>query len=243
MAKGSYRKKRLRVLAELEDVDPAWAEQLHELRTTNPQAYRKEMMKVDVMLAAKLDRPTILSMRPKRFGGDEDPVLARRVQELRKHYRSQESLLLLRPRPDQEGDQSEDQGEDQGEPTPFRGQGDPTPDLPSHDAPPAQGRAPLGRSPEPERADVGQGRPYPGRRPGSPGPRSERDPVIADRPGEAEQPAAAGPDLAAVLGGTVAEARGALDSGELDSWLDQLEALERAGKGRKGVLKAIEGRR
>ncbi|TVQ88778.1 MAG: hypothetical protein EA397_16405 [Deltaproteobacteria bacterium] len=246
MAKGSYRKKRLRVLEELESVDPQWAEQLHELRTTNPQAYRKEMMKVDVMLAAKLNRPTILSMRPKRFGGDEDPVLARRVQELRKHFRSLESLMLFRPGGD-EDDEDDDEGEDgeassEGQaPKRFRGQGDPTPDLPSEDLRPAEGSASQGRSPKPDRTDVGEGKPYLGRRPGSPGPRSERDPIIRDPDEIREGPA--GPDLSALLAGTVAEVKSAIGSGDYDDNLDAIEALERAGKGRKGVLGALEARR
>lgn len=95
MAKGTYRKKRDKVLDELEEHDPEWATQLRELRSTNPQAFRKEMLRADVVLGARLGRPTTLSMRRKRFGGDEDPVLVRRVQELRKHQQQAERTIVL----------------------------------------------------------------------------------------------------------------------------------------------------
>jgi hypothetical protein len=83
MPKGTYRKKRDAVLEELRAFDEAWADQIALLRTTNPQAFRKEVLKADIVLAARLGRPMTLTMRPKRFGGDEDPALVRRVQELR----------------------------------------------------------------------------------------------------------------------------------------------------------------
>ncbi len=46
-----------------------------------------------------------------------------------------------------------------------------------------------------------------------------------------------------MLDGTVAQVRGRLDTGEHDAHLDALEAAERAGKARKGVLKALAARR
>ena len=84
MAKGTYRRKRLAVLEELGEHDAGWADQIRELRESDPQSYRKELLKADVFLAAKTGRATTLSMRPKRFGGEEDPVLVRRVIALRK---------------------------------------------------------------------------------------------------------------------------------------------------------------
>ncbi|MFT7521355.1 MAG: hypothetical protein ACI9MC_003506 [Kiritimatiellia bacterium] len=101
MAKGSYRKKRLKVLAELQEHDPLYAQQLIEMRATEPQAFRKAILKVDVELSAKFGRPVTLSMRPKRFGGDEDPVLVRRVQELRQAHREREQALRLQFASDQ----------------------------------------------------------------------------------------------------------------------------------------------
>lgn len=86
MAKGTYRKKRLAVLEALEEHDAEWADQIRELRTSNPQAYRKELLKAEVLIAAKTGRKLTLSMRPKRFGGEEDPVLVRRVLALRKAH-------------------------------------------------------------------------------------------------------------------------------------------------------------
>lgn len=243
MAKGTYRKKRLQVLEELTEVDPAWADQLRAMRATEPQAYRKGLIKADVMLAARLGRATILSMRPKRFGGDEDPLLARRVQELRQHYRKIESAIALPPSGWARA-QAESDAADDPEPAPSEGpetfsqqarrriaegrgpsrQGAAAPSAPEGDRSPAKGGRPARRSPVGERA---------------------QNPLTA-RAGTAAPSRPSTPssqDLDAVLKGSVSDVKGALDKGDLDGALDVLERRERAGKGRKGVLRAIESRR
>ena len=50
-------------------------------------------------------------------------------------------------------------------------------------------------------------------------------------------------ELAAVLDGTIGEVEDALETGEYDDVLDELEALEEDGEGRKGVFSAIDERR
>lgn len=243
MAKGTYRKKRLQVLEELTEVDPAWADQLRAMRATEPQAYRKGLLKADVMLAARLGRPTILSMRPKRFGGDEDPLLARRVQELRQHYRKIESAIALPPsgwaraQADSHADDDQDPAPSDGPETfsqqakrriaegrgPGR-QGAAAPSAPQGDRSPAKGGRPARRSSVGERAQT---------------------PLIA-RAGSSTPSSpstSSSQDLDAVLKGSVGDVKSALDDGQLDGALDALEARERAGKGRKGVLRAIESRR
>ena len=49
-------------------------------------------------------------------------------------------------------------------------------------------------------------------------------------------------ELAGVLDGTISEVEDALETGEYDTVLDELEALEEDGEGRKGVFSAIEER-
>ena len=50
-------------------------------------------------------------------------------------------------------------------------------------------------------------------------------------------------ELAEVLDGTIGEVEDALETGEYDDVLDELEALEEDGEGRKGVFSAINERR
>lgn len=97
MARGTLRNKRIQVLEELREHDPEWAAQLDALLPENPQAYRKQLVRADVALSARLGRPTILSMRPRRFGGQEDPELVRRVQTLRQHTFAREAHIQLPP--------------------------------------------------------------------------------------------------------------------------------------------------
>ena len=49
-------------------------------------------------------------------------------------------------------------------------------------------------------------------------------------------------ELAELLDGTIGEVEDALETGEYDTVLDELEALEEDGEGRKGVFSAIEER-
>ena len=50
-------------------------------------------------------------------------------------------------------------------------------------------------------------------------------------------------ELAELLDGTIGEVEDALETGEYDTVLDELEALEEDGEGRKGVFSAIDERR
>ena len=50
-------------------------------------------------------------------------------------------------------------------------------------------------------------------------------------------------ELAELLDGTIGEVEDALETGEYDNVLDELEALEEDGEGRKGVFSAIDERR
>ena len=50
-------------------------------------------------------------------------------------------------------------------------------------------------------------------------------------------------ELAELLDGTIGEVEDALETGEYDDILDELEALEEDGEGRKGVFSAIDERR
>jgi len=294
MAKGTYRKKRLAVLEELEDHDAQWADQIREMRTSNPQAYRKELLKADVFLAAKTGRATTLSMRPKRFGGDEDPVLVRRVIALRKAMpeltRGVEMAPVFgRPGPRvEEGDlggvdgwrQNRTPESDQADPggvdgwkqdrTPGFDKADPggvdgwkqnrTPGFdkadpggvdgwkqnrsPAYDAAPdsseSRGRTLRGRAPEmvprPDESTV----PRPQTRQSE----DRRRPAARGQAQASQTGAPAGPqaDLS-ILDGTIGDFKKALATGQHDAFLDALEAAEKAGKGRKGVLKAIAGRR
>ena len=49
-------------------------------------------------------------------------------------------------------------------------------------------------------------------------------------------------ELAELLDGTIGEVEDALETGEYDTVLDELEALEEDGEGRKGVFSAIDER-
>jgi len=209
VAKGSYRLKRIRVLEELRELDPTWADQVEAMRASEPQSYRKEMLKVDAWISAKTGRPTTLSMRRKRFGGDEDPALVRRVQELRK---AMPELTRGVDRPTVIGRHAPrapqaDLGGDEGWVQ------DRTPAFPVGGLPPALGHRIPAQAPERT-------------------PDSE----------EGAQEAGAAPDLS-VLSGRVGDIKKALNAGTLDGHLDAVEAAERAGKSRTGVLAAIEGRR
>jgi hypothetical protein len=50
-------------------------------------------------------------------------------------------------------------------------------------------------------------------------------------------------ELAELLDGTIGEIEDALETGEYDDVLDELETLEEDGEGRKGVFSAIDERR
>ena len=50
-------------------------------------------------------------------------------------------------------------------------------------------------------------------------------------------------ELAELLDGTIGEVEDALETGEYDDVLDELEALEEDGEGRKGVFSAIDEQR
>jgi hypothetical protein len=50
-------------------------------------------------------------------------------------------------------------------------------------------------------------------------------------------------ELAELLDGTIGEVENALETGEYDDVLDELETLEEDGEGRKGVFSAIDERR
>ena len=50
-------------------------------------------------------------------------------------------------------------------------------------------------------------------------------------------------ELAELLDGTIGEVENALETGEYDDILDELETLEEDGEGRKGVFSAIDERR
>ncbi|MFK7930333.1 MAG: hypothetical protein AB8H79_19245 [Myxococcota bacterium] len=208
MAKGSYRLKRIRVLEELRELDPTWADQVEAMRSSEPQSYRKEMLKVDAWISAKTGRPTTLSMRRKRFGGDEDPALVRRVQELREAMpeltRGVDSPIVIgghAPRAPQ-ADLGGDDGWVQ----------DRTPAFPVGDLPPAEGHRIPAQAPQ-------------------------RTPDSEEATGDS-----AAPDLS-VLSGRVGDIKKALNAGTLDGHLAAVEAAERAGKSRTGVLAAIEGRK
>ena len=320
MAKGTYRKKRLAVLDELEDHDAEWAAQIRDLQGSNPQAYRKELLKADVMLSAKTGRKTTLSMRPKRFGGEEDPVLVRRVLALRKAYPEltrgvDGGPVLGRPTPDLEdadrghvegwrqqrtphledsdvgsadgwhqhrtpGFDDPDLGSvegwkqdrspgfddpDLGSVDGWRQQRTPGFEAPEKDPGAAKGAALRGRAPEmvarpADDEDVG---PVQTRRAAADGLMQRtsdgqvRRQAAAAPAGQAKAPASkktasaarkgssarpAGADRS-ILKGSVSDVKKALATGEHDAFLDELEAAETAGKGRKGVLKALEGRR
>jgi hypothetical protein len=313
LAKGSYRLIRDRILEELVEHDPEWAAQLRALRSTNPQAFRKGMLRADVVLASKLGRPTSLSMRRKRFGGEEDPVLVRRVLELRKHHMQAERRIAL-PKPQWLREHGPiEPGEVEADPdAPVSGgrfseraaarvaageghgtQGavgpaadmaladktrrglvqDRTPEL-EHgnvDASPL-GQGLQGRSPSGTDANLGpaQGGRIDARTPAA----AVEDPAGAvakgnrlrgrgsrfdadlgpaqgnrlrsrgpeDRPDLSAAEAAAAPDPG-LLKQSMAAIKAKLASGALDAHLDALEAAERAGKGRKGLLSAIAARR
>lgn len=218
MAKGSYRRKRLRVLEELREHDPVWADQLDAMRSDDPQSYRKQMLKVDAWLSAKLGRPTTLSMRRKRFGGDEDPVLVRRVQELRRTLpeltRGYEHVPVI---------------------------GGPTPPAQIPDVGPAEDWVQR-PTPENETPDVGPADGWfqhhtPGLSGDLPAAAGHRIPA---------QPPQRQPDDdldLSVLDGNIASIKKQLATGAFDEALDAVEAAERAGKSRTGVLAAIAGRR
>lgn len=169
MPKGTYRKKRAAVLEILEDLDPEWAAQIQDLRQSNPQAFRKECMKAEAFIGAKTGRKTTLSMRPKRFGGEEDPVLVRRVLALRKQMKDRTASVETPaiygfPSPVfEETDVGGVEGWSQ-ERTPEAEQTDrgaspgwsmaPAPEFPSEDRSRSD-RGRQARSPEAEKADLG----------------------------------------------------------------------------------------
>ncbi len=297
MARGTFRKKRDRVLEELREHDASWADQLTALRSTNPQAYRKGVLKADVWIAARTGRPTTLGMRPKRYGGDEDPALVRRVQDLRRHYRQLAAKIVLPP-PKATPRADVEPGAEPGRQGPTA-ERPPAADMPpapggrpnqraasiAGDMPPASGGRPNQRAatiagdmspasggrPNQRAATIaGDMSPASGGRPNQraatisgdmppasggrpvglspalvrgvePG-ASPAPPAAASAASEPRSAASSGPDLDAVLAGSIADIKAALESGAFDAHLAALSARERDGKARKGVLKAIEAR-
>ncbi len=278
MARGTFRKKRDRVLEELREQDASWADQLTALRSTNPQAYRKGVLKADVWIAARTGRPTTLGMRPKRYGGDEDPALVRRVQDLRRHYRQLAAKIVLPP-PKATPRADVEPGAEPGRQGPTA-ERPPAADMPpapggrpnqraasiAGDMPPASGGRPNQRAatiagdmspasggrPNQRAATIsGDMPPASGGRPVGLSPAlvrgvepgaSPAPPAAASAASEPRSAASSGPDLDAVLAGSIADIKAALESGAFDAHLAALSARERDGKARKGVLKAIEAR-
>jgi hypothetical protein len=278
VARGTFRKKRDRVLEELREHDASWADQLTALRSTNPQAYRKGVLKADVWIAARTGRPTTLGMRPKRYGGDEDPALVRRVQDLRRHYRQLAAKIVLPP-PKATPRADVEPGAEPGRQGPTA-ERPPAADMPpapggrpnqraasiAGDMPPASGGRPNQRAatiagdmspasggrPNQRAATIsGDMPPASGGRPVGLSPAlvrgvepgaSPAPPAAASAASEPRSAASSGPDLDAVLAGSIADIKAALESGAFDAHLAALSARERDGKARKGVLKAIEAR-
>jgi len=72
---------------------------------------------------------------------------------------------------------------------------------------------------------------------------AEAEPAAEDETADAQDAAASEEELAEVLDGTIGEVEDALETGDYDDVLDELEALEEDGEGRKGVFSALDDRR
>jgi hypothetical protein len=72
---------------------------------------------------------------------------------------------------------------------------------------------------------------------------AEAEPAAEDETPDAQDAAFSEEELAEVLDGTIGEVEEALATGDYDDVLDELEALEENGEGRKGVSEAIDDQR
>ena len=72
---------------------------------------------------------------------------------------------------------------------------------------------------------------------------AEAEPAAEDETAVAQDAAFSKQELAEVLDGTIGEVKEALETGDYDDVLDELEALEEDGEGRKGVFSALDDHR